>query len=66
MLKCHHLLHPLAKFESVFVNIGVDEDCNLDIFEQIANTSELVKELVNMELIFRRYQVDMKEKKCLL
>jgi hypothetical protein len=39
----------------------------LDIFEQIANTSELVKKLVNMELlIFRWYQVDMKEIKCLL
>ncbi len=67
LLKCHHHLHPLAKFESVFVNIGVDEDCSLDIFEQIANTSELVKKLVNMELlIFRWYQVDMKEIKCLL
>jgi len=43
LLKCHHHLHPLAEFESVFVNIGVDEDCNLDLFEQIANTSEPVK-----------------------
>jgi hypothetical protein len=33
MLKCHHHLHPLAKFKSPFVNIGVDEDYNLDIFE---------------------------------
>jgi hypothetical protein len=54
LLKCHHHLHPLAKFESVFVNIGVDEDCSLDIFEQIANTSELVKKLVNMELLIFR------------
>jgi len=67
LLKCHHHLHPLAEYESVFINIGVDEDCNLDLFEQIANTSEPVQELVNMELlIFRRYQVDMKEIKCLL
>jgi hypothetical protein len=54
LLKCHHHLHPLAKSESVFVNIGVDEDCNLDIFEQIANTSEPVKEFVNMELLIFR------------
>jgi hypothetical protein len=56
LLKCHHHLHPSVEFESVFVNIGVDEDCSLDIFEKIANTSEPTKELVNMELlIFRQY-----------
>jgi hypothetical protein len=33
LLKSHHHLHPLAKFENVFANIGVDEDCSLDIFE---------------------------------
>ncbi len=33
LLKCHHHLHPLAKCESGFVNIGVDEDYSLDIFE---------------------------------
>ncbi len=54
LLKCHHHLHPLVESENVFVNIGVDEDCGLDIFEQIANTSELVKELVNMELLIFR------------
>ncbi len=64
LLKCHHHLHPLAESKSVFTNIGVDEDCNLDIFEQIANTSEPTKELVNMKLlIFRRYQVDVNKKK---
>jgi len=26
--KCHHHLHPLAKFESDFANINVDEDSN--------------------------------------
>jgi hypothetical protein len=51
LLKCHHNLHPLLESESVFVNIGVNEYCNLDIFKQIANTSEPVKELVNMELL---------------
>jgi hypothetical protein len=51
LLKCHHPLHPLAESESVFVNIGVDEYYNLDVFEQIANTSEPVKELVNREFL---------------
>ncbi len=67
LLKCHHHLHPLAESESVFVNIGVDEDCSLDVFEQIANTSEPMKKLVNKDLlIFTQYQVDMKKIKCLL
>jgi hypothetical protein len=39
----------LEEAESVFVNISVDEDCNLDIFEQITNTSEPTKELLNKE-----------------
>jgi len=52
LLKCHHHLHPLAKSESDFANINVDEDSNLDTFEQIANTSEPTKELVNMDLHF--------------
>ncbi len=51
LLRCHHHLHPLAKSDNVFVNIGVDEDCSLDIFKQIANASEPMKELVNMELL---------------
>jgi hypothetical protein len=55
----------LAEVENVFVNISVDEDCNLDIFERTTNTSEPTKELVNKELlIFKRYQVDVKEIKC--
>jgi hypothetical protein len=37
----------------------------LDIFEQIANTNELVKKFVKRELlIFRRYQLDVKDIKC--
>jgi hypothetical protein len=36
-----------------------------DIFEIIANTSELVKELVKKKLlIFKRFQVNAKEIKC--
>jgi hypothetical protein len=64
--KCHHHLHPLAKFESDFANINVDEDSNLDTFEQIAKTSEPTKELVNMSSIFKQYQVNLKEIKCFL
>ncbi len=60
-------MHPLAKFESAFANISVDEDYNLDTFEQIANTSEPTKELVKIDLlILKQYQVDLKEIKCLL
>jgi hypothetical protein len=48
----------------------VDQDifehgCSLDIFEQTRNTNELVEELVNRELlVFRRYQLDVKDIKC--
>jgi hypothetical protein len=52
LLKCHHHLHPLTEAENVFVNISVDEDCSLDIFEQTTNTSEPTKELVNKEFLF--------------
>jgi hypothetical protein len=41
----------LTEAENVFVNISVDEDCSLDIFEQTTNTSEPTKELVNKEMI---------------
>jgi hypothetical protein len=65
LLKCHHHLHPLAEFESVFVNINVDEDWSLDIFEQTNNTSEPTKKLVNKELfVFKQYQMHVKEIKC--
>jgi hypothetical protein len=65
LLKCHHHLHPSAKFESALTNINVDEDYNLDTFEQIANTSEPTKKLVNINLfILKQYQVDLKEIKC--
>ncbi len=65
LLKCHHHLHPLVEIESSFANISGDEDCSLDVFDQIVNTSEPTKEIVNRELlIFRQYQVDVKEIKC--
>jgi hypothetical protein len=45
MFKCHHHLHPLVESKSAFLNISVDEDCNLDIFEQNTNISEPMKNL---------------------
>jgi hypothetical protein len=39
------LLHPL--FENVIVDQSVDEDCNLNNFEMIANTYEAMKNLVS-------------------
>jgi hypothetical protein len=37
----------------------------LDIFEQTASISELAEELVKRELlVFRRYQLDVKDIKC--
>ncbi len=44
-----------------------DEDSILNIFQQIAFASKPSKELVTRELlIFRHYQVDPKDIKCLL
>ncbi len=45
LLKCYYHLHPL--FENANVDQGVDEDCNLDIFELTTNTNEPMKELVS-------------------
>jgi hypothetical protein len=35
----------LVESKSAFLNISVDEDCNLDIFEQNTNISEPMKNL---------------------
>jgi hypothetical protein len=41
------------------------EDKNLDIFEMIVSTSELLTKLVSRKLlIFRKFQVDFKEINC--
>ncbi len=58
-LKCYHHLHPMIE--------SIDEDCNLDIFQQTASISEATKELVTKELfIFRHYQMDPKDIMCFL
>jgi hypothetical protein len=53
-------LHALFEVESFFVH-KINEDSSLDIFEMVANISELTKELVNQNLlIFHKYRVDKK------
>ncbi len=63
-LKCYYHLHPMI--ESIgCVDQTIDEDCGLDIFQQIVSISEPTKKLVTMELlIFRHYQVDPKNIMC--
>jgi hypothetical protein len=49
LAKCYEHLHPFVKS---FADEGIYyEDCSLDIFEQIASTSELAQELVKRELL---------------
>jgi hypothetical protein len=44
----------------------MNENCNLNIFEQTAKTSEPMKELVSKKfLIFKQYQVNFKDIKYL-
>jgi hypothetical protein len=63
-LKCHYLLHPLAKFEYL-PNKMNDKDCNLNIFKIIFKTSEPTKKLVIVKfLIFQHYQEDVKDIRC--
>jgi hypothetical protein len=46
LLKFHQHLHPLFKIE-IFFDYKIGKDNSLDIFEMVANTNELAKELVN-------------------
>ncbi len=57
LVKCHKHLHPLVRLNT--------NPMNKNILEQIASTSEIVKEIVKRELlIFRKYQLDVKYIKC--
>jgi hypothetical protein len=49
LLKCYHIPHLLAKFGLV-VDMQIDEESTLDIFEMSIGTSEPTKEVVNKEL----------------
>jgi hypothetical protein len=54
----------MAEF-GIVVDMQTNEECSLDIFEMFVTTNELPKEVVNEELlIFRRFQVDVKNIKC--
>jgi hypothetical protein len=64
-LKCYHHFHLMTKFVGC-VDQTSDENSNLDIFQHIVSTIEPSKELVTKELlIFKRYQVDPRDIKCL-
>ncbi len=63
--KCYYHLHPLVESERGVVDQRVEEDMIFDIFEMTTNTSHPTMELVNRELlIFKHYQVDVKDIKC--
>ncbi len=65
LFKCYYHLHPLVESERGVVDQRVEEDMSLDIFEMTTNTSDPTMELVNRELlIFKHYQVDVKDIKC--
>ncbi len=58
-------MHPLAEFERGVVDQRIEKDNSLDIFEMTTNTIEPTMELMNRELlIFKRYQMDVKDIKC--
>jgi hypothetical protein len=55
----------MEKF-GLMVDMQIDEENNLDIFEMFVGTSEPMKKVVNKELqMFKRFQVDVKNIKCL-
>lgn len=50
LIKCHNHLHLMLECEVGCAYPMVEEDCNLDIFEQIIITNELVKKFVVREM----------------
>jgi hypothetical protein len=66
LVKCHEHLHPLVRLDRNCASHYIfGHECSLEIFEQIANTSELAEKLVKRELlVFKRYQLDVKDIKC--
>ncbi len=65
LLKCYHHLHHVVDCDVESTKHKSYEDNNLDIFEMITSSSEPITKLVNRELlIFKRFQVDLKEIKC--
>jgi hypothetical protein len=65
-LRYYHILHPTTEFGHV-ANTQTDGENSLDIFEMSTRTNGPTKEVVNKELLmFKRFQVDVKDIKCLL
>ncbi len=55
----------MVEFERGVVDQRAKKDNNLDIFEMIANTIKPTIKLMNRKLlIFKHYQMDVKEIKC--
>jgi hypothetical protein len=46
LLKCYHTLHLMVEFGLV-VNMQIDEESSLNIFEMFVGINELTKEVVN-------------------
>jgi hypothetical protein len=64
-MKSYYHLHPLIKSDNDFVDMKVDDDINLYIFQITTGNTKSTKKLVKRELlVFRCYQVDLKEIKC--
>jgi hypothetical protein len=68
LVKCHEHLHPLVRLDRNCADESIFEhDYNLDIFEQTTSTNEPIKKLVKrVLLVFKRYQLDVKDIKYLL
>ncbi len=66
LFKCQEHLHFFMRSKRYFVDHNIFyEDYSLDIFEQTTSTSEQVEKLIKRELlIFKRYQLDVKDIKC--
>jgi hypothetical protein len=57
LVKCHEHLYPLLRLDR--------NSTDQNIFEQIASTNEPIEKLVKRELlVFKRYQLDVKNIKC--
>jgi hypothetical protein len=66
LVKYHEHSHPLIRLDRNYVNQNIfDQDCSLDIFEQNTSTSKPTRKLAKRELlIFKWYQLDVKNIKC--
>jgi hypothetical protein len=66
-LKCYQHLHLVVESKNEFIDQIVDANYNLDMFEMATRTNEPTKEIVKKSfLIFRHYQMDVKEVICSL